>query len=119
MGPFWKEYPIVGPEWLIFTILTSLAAIPIIYFSCINKDYFWKLFGGFFFLTYVIGYFVVVFLLFGIGSNFIKLFGLLPEEHFNLNEYGDFWDKLFFAGYGLWYLICLVLIYKMGRKINA
>ena len=74
------------------------------------------MFGGFFFLTYVIGYFVVLFVFLGIGSNIIRLLGILPGEYFDLNKHGAFWDTFFFAGYGIWYLLSLVLIYKMGSK---
>lgn len=119
MGKFWKEYPIVGPEWIVFCLITSLIAIPIIYFSCAKKEDFWKIFGGFFFLTYVIGYFVVLVLFLGIGSNLIKIFGILPEEYFDLNKHGDFWDKFLFSGYGIWYLLSLIWIYKMGKKTSA
>ncbi len=119
MGAFWKEYPIVGPEWFVFCVLTSLVAIPIIYFSCARKDDFWKMFGGFFFLTYVVGYFVVLVVFLGIGSNIIKLLGILPAEYFDLNKHADFWDRFIFVGYGIWYLFSLMLIYKMGRKIDA
>ncbi len=34
---WWKEGPVVGPEWFIFCLLTSLVAIPIIYFSYSQK----------------------------------------------------------------------------------
>ncbi len=119
MGEFWKEYPIVGPEWLIICVLTCLVATPIIYFSCARKDDFWKMFGGFLFLNYVIGFFVVLIVFLGIGSNVIKILGILPEEYFDLNQHGDFWNKYTFLGYGIWYLFSLLLIYKMGRKIDA
>ena len=76
------------------------------------------MFGGFFFLTYVIGYFVVLVVIVGTGSNIIRLLGILPEEYFDLNKHGDFWDRFLFAGYGIWYLVSLVLIYKMGSKID-
>lgn len=116
MGAFWKEYPIAGPEWLVLCVLTSLAAIPIIYFSCARKNDFWKMFGGFLFLTYVIGYFVVHFMFLGIGSNIMRLLGILSGEYFDLDKHGTFWDTFFFAGYGIWYLLSLVLICKMGGK---
>ena len=118
MGSFWKEYPIVGPEWLIFCLLTSLVAIPIIYFSCSKKEDFWKMFGGFFFLTYVIGYFVVLVFFFGIGSNLIKIMGLLPNDYFVLNKHGAFWDTFLFASYSLWFIFSLILIYKWCREIK-
>ena len=116
MRAFWKEYPIVGPEWLVFCALTSLVAIPIIYFSCARKDDFWKMFGGLFFFTYVLGYFVVLVVFLGIGSNIIRFVGILPGEYFDLNKHGDLWNRFLFAGYGIWYLVSLLLICKMGSK---
>jgi len=116
MGTFWKEYPIAGPEWLIFCLLSSLVAIPIIYFSCSKKEDVWKLLGGFIFLTYVIGYFVVLVLIIGIGSNLIKIFSILPAEYFDLDKHANFWAKFFFIGYGIWYLLSLLLVCKIGKK---
>lgn len=118
MGAFWKEYPIIGPEWLVFCLLTTLVAIPIIYFSYPKKEYVWKMFGGFFFLTYVIGYFIVPVLFIGIGSTIIKILGILPAGYFDLNKHSDFWNKFLFIGYGLWYLFSLALVCKWGRKIE-
>lgn len=79
MGPFWKEYPIVGPEWLFVCVLSSLLAIPIFYLFGVREANIWKVFGGFLFLNYVIGYFIVLVVFFGIGSNIIKLFDILPK----------------------------------------
>jgi len=116
MGSFWKEYPIVGSEWLVVCLISSLIALPVIYFSCSKKENTWKLFGAFLFLTYVIGYFVVLIFFIGVGSNIIKIIGIFPVEYFDLNEYGNFWDKFFLVGYGLWYLFSLVLVCRWGRK---
>ncbi len=76
----------------------------------------WYAFGGFLFLTYVIGYFVVGVLLLGIGSNFMKIFNIIPKEYFNLNEHGDFWNKYYLVGYGLWYLFSLIVVCKWGKS---
>ncbi|MBD3337768.1 MAG: hypothetical protein GF353_01580 [Candidatus Lokiarchaeota archaeon] len=116
MSPFWKDSPVVGSEWLIFCLATSALAIPIIYFSCVHKDEFWKLFGGFVFLNYVIGYFVVIVIFLGIGSNLLQITNILSKEYFNLDRYGSFWDKYLLCGYVIWYLLSLVFTIKMGRQ---
>jgi hypothetical protein len=118
MGAFWKDEPLVGPDWFIFCIITGLVALPIIYFSCLKKEDFWKMFGGFILLTYVLGYFIVIILFIGIGSNIIKLAGILPEEYFDLNKHADFWDKYFFITYGLWYATALFAMCKWARKAD-
>ncbi len=109
---FWQEEPIVSSDWLIFCLLTGLVALPIIYFTCKIKktEFSWKLFGGFIFLTYVIGFFVVLVLFVGVGSIVIKLLGVLPDESFNLDKNAIFWNTYFFIGYGLWYLFSLIIV---------
>jgi hypothetical protein len=62
---------------------------------------FWREYPGFLFLNYVIGYFVVIGLFVAIGTNIIKICGILPKEYFNLNKHGDFWNKYLFLGYGI------------------
>ena len=95
-----------------------MVALPIIYFTCKIKrtEFNWKLFGGFIFLTYVGGFFVVMVLFIGIGSNIIKLLGILPDERFDLNKNAAFWNIYFFTCYGLWYLFSLVVICRWTMK---
>ncbi len=115
---FWRYTPTVSPYWLILCLLTGLVALPIIYFTCkIKKTQFdWKLFGGFIFLTYVGGFFVVGVLFMGIGSNVIMLLGIFPDEAFDLDKNAVFWNTYFFVVYGLWYLFSLIIVCKEAAK---
>lgn len=115
---FWQEEPIVSSDWLVLCLLTGLVALPIIYFTCKIKrtEFNWKLFGGFIFLTYVGGFFVVMILFIGIGSNIIKLLDILPDDKFNLDENTVFWNTYFFIGYGLWYLFSLIIVCRWAVK---
>jgi hypothetical protein len=122
---FWREGNSDSTNWLIFCLITGVVALPIIYSICKIKrtEFDWKLFGGFIFITYVGGFFVVMVLFIGIGSNIIKLLGILPDERFDLNKNTTFWNIYFFTCYGLWYLFSLGVICrwatKGGRLTNA
>ena len=52
----------------------------------------------------------------GIGSNVIKLLGILPDEAFDLNKNAVFWNTYFLIAYGLWYLLSLIVICKWVAK---
>lgn len=115
MNAFWHEAPPASPEWFLICLVTSVLALPIIRFYCVNKQYFWKLYLGFFFLIFVGGFFFVLIIFLGIGSNIIKIFGVLPKEYFNLNQHASFWNIYLFSGFTLWYLLSLIYICKLGR----
>ena len=115
MGQFWNEYPIVGFEWFLLVILSSIVSMPIIYIFIKEKNDFWKYYGGFIFLIYGLGYFIILVLFIGIGSNILKLFSIVPDEYFNFDKHTDFWDKYFYISYTIWYLISLIFICFWGQ----
>lgn len=116
MNAFWNYDSTVSPEWFFFCLGASLLALPVLRFFCADKKFFLKLFGGFLFLLYFGGYFIVLILFVGIGSNLIKLSGILPESYFDLNKHAAFWDLYIFIGFSVWYITSLIIACKIGRE---